>query len=521
MDIREVVAHIRAGSSDRQIERDIGLDRRTAKRYREWAEGEGLLEGSLPAIEDLQARLEKTQPEKQPPQNVSTVEPYREMVEKLVKEKVAAKAIYHRLDERGFAGSYSAVYRFVRRVKGKHPETTVRVERPPGEEAQVDFGYAGKMIDPETGKLRRTWAFVTPALHQTQCGASVTLSWSRHQYVEFVFDQKIETWLRCHRNALAFFEGVPERMVIDNLKAAIIKAVFDDPAVQASYRECALHYGFRIAPCRVRTPQHKGTVEQGGVHYVKRNFLGGREPTTTTQANRDVLVWCHTTAGQRTHGTTKEQPWQRFLETEKARLPPLPETPDDMLVWKQLKLGRDCYVEFNQSYYAAPHRLVGRRLWVCGGVQQVRIFDQDYHLLATQERAERPGTRRTHDDHLPPEKVPGLRLNRADCQTCAEKIGPATTQVVATLLADPVVDRLPGVGRLLRLRHKYSDEYLEAACARALIFDDPTYRTVQGILIKGLSRTPLPEVPQVVPAEMFVRSSEELLGAALGGETWN
>ena len=261
MDIREVVAHIRAGSSDRQIERDIGIDRRTAKRYRAWAEREGLLEGSLPAIEYLQARLEKTQPEKQAPQNISSVEPYRKMVEKLVKEKVEATAIYHRLDERGFDGSYSAVYRFVRGIKGKHPDVTVRVERPPGEEAQVDFGYAGKMIDPETGKLRRTWVFV------------VTLSWSRHQYVEFVFDQKIETWLRCHRNVLAFFEGVPERMVIDNLKAAITKAVFDDPEVQSSYRECALHYGFRIAPCRVRTPQHKGKVEQGGVHYVKRNFL--------------------------------------------------------------------------------------------------------------------------------------------------------------------------------------------------------------------------------------------------------
>ena len=122
--------------------------------------------------------------------------------EKLVKEKVEAKAIYHRLTERGFKGSYSAVYRFVRGIKGSNPDVTVRVERPPGEEVQVDFGYAGKMSDPETGKLRRTWAFV------------MTLSWSRHQYVEFVFDQKIETWLRGHRNAFAFFNGVTQRVVI-------------------------------------------------------------------------------------------------------------------------------------------------------------------------------------------------------------------------------------------------------------------------------------------------------------------
>jgi transposase len=101
----------------------------------------------------------------------------------------------------------------------------------------------------------------------------------------------------CHRHAFEFFGGVVEEVVLDNLKAAIIRACFDDPLVQQSYRECAEHYGFLIAPCRPATPQHKGKVEQGGVHYVKRNFLGGREATSVTQANQDVRRWCNTTAG--------------------------------------------------------------------------------------------------------------------------------------------------------------------------------------------------------------------------------
>ena len=69
---------------------------------------------------------------------------------------------------------------------------------------------------------------------------------------------------------------------------------------------------------------HKGKVEKGGVHYVKRNFLGGRQPTSVLQANQDVRRWCNTTAGQRIHGTTKEQPVARFQEVERARLKPLP-----------------------------------------------------------------------------------------------------------------------------------------------------------------------------------------------------
>ncbi|MBK7918426.1 MAG: hypothetical protein IPJ94_19650 [Chloroflexi bacterium] len=75
---------------------------------------------------------------------------------------------------------------------------------------------------------------------------------------------------------------------------------------------------------------------------MKRNFLGGREMTSITQANQHVKVWCLTTAGQRTHGTTKNNPLVQFETVEKTALQPLPEIPYDLAVWKQVKLHRDC-----------------------------------------------------------------------------------------------------------------------------------------------------------------------------------
>jgi transposase len=509
MDIRELLLHIRAGSSDRQIQRDTKVDRRTISRYKDWAKGQGLLEGRLPSLEELQVLAEQTMPKQSPPQNISSVEPYHDLVAQLVKENVEIAAIKCRLEERGYPGSYQAVYRFVRKLKPRTPKATVRVERKPGQEGQVDFGYAGRMFDSETGKLRRTWVFV------------MTLAWSRQQYAEFVFDQKVATWPRCHRNAFAFFGGVPIRVVIDNLKAAIVKAVWDDPEVQQSYRQCAEHYGFLIAPCRPRTPEHKGKVEQGGVHYVKRNFLGGREPTTITQVNEDVLIWCNTTAGLRIHGTHKEKPLIRFQETEQARLKPLPETPYDMAVWKGLKLNRDCYVHFDHAYYSAPHRLIGQTLWVSGGIQFVRIYSSEHKLLATHDRAQRPGERKPHLDHLPPDTVPGLALSRESCLTAAQELGAATLEVAQTLLNDPIVDRMYTVGRLVRLRSKFGDERLEDACRRALCFGDPAYKTVKRILAQGLENEPLPEVVTSPEATTFVRSAEELVGSLAGGEPWN
>lgn len=510
MNIQEIIRRLRAGQSDRAIHQDMDIHRKTIRRYRQWTMEQNLLEGEMPDLEKLQELLKATFPQAKPPQNVSSVEPYREIVERLREEGVEAKAIYERLRERGYEGHYQSVWRFVRRLEGTTSKATVRVERPPGEEAQVDFGYAGKMIDPATDKERRSWAFV------------MTLSYSRHQYVEFVFDQKVGTWLECHRHAFEFFEGVPQRVVIDNLKAAIIRACWDDPQVQQSYRECAEHYGFLISPNRPRTPRHKGKVEQGGVHYVKRNFLGGREVTDITKANRDGREWCMTTAGERIHGTTKEQPLARFV-ADQEQLQPLPGTPYDMGEWKLLKLHRDCHVVFQGSYYSAPFTYIGQQLRVRGGNKQVRLYTMDYQLVATHERAEQPGVRRTHPRHLPPEKLPGWLLNRDACREEAAAIGPATSQVVNTLLDDPVIDRLPTVGRLVRLRTRFGDARLEAACQRALRFDDPAYKTVKRILVEGLDAIAEDEPSaSVIPtARAFVRGVADLVGSTLGGLSWN
>jgi hypothetical protein len=116
--------------------------------------------------------------------------------------------------------------------------------------------------------------------------------------------------------------------------------------------------------------------------------------------------------------------------------------------------------------------------------------------------------------------VPGLLLDRQPCQAEADAIGPATSQVVATLLADPVVDRLPTVGRLLRLRQRYGESQLEAACRRALQFGDPAYKTVKGILEQGLAEAEAELVLLRPPAEVFVRQPDELVAALFGGVTW-
>ena len=151
MNIQEILYRVQQGQSDRGISRDLKMTRKTVKKYRKWAVQQGLLDGELPSVAELQQRLEETLPESAPPQQVSSVEPYREQVVAWRAQNVEMAAIHQRLTEQGFTGSYMAVWRFVQRLEPSEPEAVVRVETPPGNEAQVDFGYAGKLLVQASG----------------------------------------------------------------------------------------------------------------------------------------------------------------------------------------------------------------------------------------------------------------------------------------------------------------------------------------------------------------------------------
>jgi transposase len=478
LDVRELMRRIRAGETDRAIARDLGVARKTVAKYRTWASGQPALLDSLPPAEDLDRLLQATRPAGTVPRQVFVAAPYEALIREWRGRGVSPMAIFQRLrDGHGYGRSYSALYRFVVHLEGKIPEAFVRMEVDPGEEAQVDFGSAGTMVDPRTGEVRKAWVFV------------MTLSHSRHQYATCVFDQKIETWLRCHREAFESFGGVPRRIVVDNLKAAIVRAVLHDPVAQRSYREFAEHYGFLIVPCRPRTPEHKGKVESG-VKYVKRNFLPGRSFRDLIHANTELADWVERIAGTRIHGTTKDRPLARFVAVERAALLPLPSAPYDLGIWKQAKLHPDCHVVVDGAYYSAPHRLVGQRLWVRTNGRDVVIF-HDYARVATHAWGS-PGTRRTIRDHYPPEKVAYLMATPAFCRCRAEGIGPATAQVIGALLDERPLDRLRTVQAILRLADKFGPRRLEAACRRAQCFGDAGYTTIKRILLKGIESDPLP-----------------------------
>jgi len=485
-EIVEVIYRLRKNQRIRAISRDLNLSRNTIRKYRAIAQEHGFLNHEA-ALPDAQT-LSKIMGSPPPPKHMrSSIEPFAEQVENLLEAKVEMTAIWQRLClDYGYTGSYSSLRRFVARNHPKKPEVVCRIETGPGEEAQVDFGYAGIQYDARSGRKRKAWAFV------------MTLSFSRHQYVEFVFDQKIESWLRCHENAFAWFGGVPERLVVDNLKSAVVKCVWPDAVLGEPYRRLAQHYGFLISPNRAHTPRHKGKVESG-VHYVTRNFLAGRQFADLQAMNEQVKQWVLDIAGSREHGTTKQAPLKRFLR-EKETLSPLPAEPFDLLSTCRAKAHRDCHVTVQDSYYSVPARFVGQTLDVYVGRKTVQIFE-DCKLVTTHPKAQERGQRLTHSEHYPKGKREYLDNPPERCRERAQQVGSACAKVIEGLLVDGQQERLRSVQSLLRRGETVGNERLEAACARAVHYGDPTYRRIKTILDAGLDSQPLQAAAAVPSAQ--------------------
>ncbi|MDH4191892.1 MAG: IS21 family transposase [Betaproteobacteria bacterium] len=468
---RAVLVRLRQGDADRDIARSRLMSRRKLARFRAIAAREGWLAAQSPLPEDA-AIAAAIGTARRARSSISTAEPHRAIVERWVAEGVSGVAIHAALvRNHGYTGSYSAVYRMLAAIRAAlPPDVTVPLVFDPAEAAQVDFGAGPVLIDPASSKPRRTWCFV------------MTLCWSRHQYVEFVWDQTVPTWLGCHRRAFEWFGAVPRRLIIDNAKCAITRACAREPLVQRAYAECAEGYGFRIDACPPADPQKKGIVE-AGVKYVKRNFIPTRTFRDMADLNEQAQRWVAEVAGVRIHGTTRERPLERFA-LEQPLMQALPAIAPDLGSWHQVSVHRDCHVQHGRILYSVPFALVGKRLWLRATDTSVSIYE-DFRLVATHPRGRRAGERMTVREHLPPEAQAFFLRDRTWCVKQAAAIGAACTELIERLLADRILERLRAAQGVLQLAERYGAARLEAACARALYHASPYYRTVKTILAGG------------------------------------
>jgi len=379
-----------------------------------------------------------------------------------------------------YSHSYVAFTMYIRKLQGdaKLKNVFIPIETAPGEEAQVDFINGPNLYNPSVGKVMATSIFV------------MTMGYSRADFAMFVWSQNIRSWITCHEKAFRFFGGVPSAIRCDNLKSAIIKALFIEAELNRTYCEFASYYGFIVRNCKVRVSRHKGKVERLG-QYIQTSFLPLRQFKFIEDANQQLLEWLQTVANLRTHGVTLWIPWEEFEKVEKPYLKPLPENSFDIGLWGKACAHQDCHLVIDKRLYSVPYRLRGKKLDYRITQTTVQIFYQ-YECIAIHQIAMGKCFRKTNTTHLPPEKQAYFERTPQWCLEQAEKMGENVLIFIQKLLSkNHPLEYLRSAQGVIRLGFKYNKDQLNAACKRALTFNNITYRAIDSILKKGLENKPI------------------------------
>lgn len=503
-DIDEILSYWHRTGSIQGTASSLGVHRGTVRKYAAIARAHGYDSGRASPPEGWLAFVRVVMPQAigrtQPSEAAKRIEVFHEgIVEGLAQTKAAI--VWQRLkDEAGLEASLTSFYRYVRQhipqYKASKGITIRREDFSPGDVAEVDFGTLGLWWDPIEKRRRKLHAFV------------MVLGHSRHMFVWVtpVMDQK--AWVLGHVEAFSFFGGAPSRVVLDNLKDGVLKADIYDPKFNRTYEEMARHYSFIVDPARARKPKDKPIVERM-ISYVRNNFWKGRSFESIQEVNSKARTWCLEVAGRRNHGTTGLQPLTHFSTVEQPAMKPLPLEPFEMATWTTARVGPDCHIQAGRSLYSIPYIHVGKTLDVRLTNHMIQCF-LDEELVKVHRRVV-PGKRSTDWNDYPPEKAKILRENPEWCRRRSQEMGDSIAWAVGTLLDGHAQHYLRQARGILRLAEQYGGARVEAACARAKAFGDPAYRTVKGILERGLDQAAPAAAIRTSPAGAFLRGASALL----------
>jgi transposase len=356
-----------------------------------------------------------------------------------------------------------------------------------GETTFVDYaGHTVPVIDRTTGEVREAQVFVA------------VLGASSYSFAEATWTQALPDWIASHQRAFAFFDGVTEILVPDNLKSGVTRAHRYEPDLNPTYAEMAAHYGMAILPARVRKPRDKAKVEVA-VQVVERWILARLRNMTffsLEELNRAIaalLPGLNERPFKKLPGSRREL----FEQLDRPALKPLPAQAYVFATWKKARVNIDYHIELERHYYSVPYQLVRLEVEARITAQTVEVLHRGQRV-ASHRRSLQPGRHTTIAAHMPRPHREYAEWTPRRLVEWANKTGPATGELIGQILTRR---RHPQQGfrsclGILRLGKSVGEARLEAACRRALHIGAASYKSVESILKHKLDQKPLPTPAQ-------------------------
>src|SRR3954470_17332161 len=275
---------------------------------------------------------------------------------------LTAVRLWRELCQRGFAGGYTGVKRAVQELRPAPVHAfELRFETPPGAQAQVDFARFEVTFTDEPGTKRIVWLF------------SMVLGYSRLIWARFVVHQDLGTVLRCHVAAFHALGGAPHEILYDRMKTAVLGENADGLVVyNRSLLDLARHFGFQPKACRPYRPKTKGKVERP-FRYIREDFFLAGRFRNLDDLNVQLRHWLDTVANPRVHATTQQVVNVAFAE-EKPALVTLPLLPYRAVLRLERRISHEGMISVGGNTYSVPDTTRRRMLEVHSLIDEMRII---------------------------------------------------------------------------------------------------------------------------------------------------
>ena len=337
--------------------------------------------------------------------------------------------------------------------------------------------------DRESGEEKRAQIFVAAL------GASDLI------YAEAQESQQSASWLAGHVRFFEYIGGVPEILIIDNLKAGVSKACCYDPELNPAYQQFSEYYGCAVVPTRSRKPRDKGKVESA-VRTVERRILAkfrDQQFFSVGEINTAIKPLLEELNNRKMQGYGCSR-WELFKQTDQPELNPLPAQPYIVSNWKRAKVNVDYHIQYLNNYYSVPFTLVGEYVEIKSSECSVEIFHNGQRV-ACHLKSHSQHRHITLDCHMPESHRSQKHRSACDFISSAERIGPATKQQVEGILKSRKhpEQAFRSCFGLLRLKDKFTSARLEAACKHANSSDIYSRKSVEAILKSEIDKLPSDE----------------------------
>jgi transposase len=292
----------------------------------------------------------------------SKLDPHKATIDRLLSEGVwNTMVILREIQAEGYTGGSTMLRLYVQPKRALRPSrATVRFETEPGKQLQNDWG---EIVVKLAGQATKVHFQVNE------------LGYSRRFHLWCTDREDAEHTYEGLIRSLEYFGGVPEEVLVDNQKSAVLLASNSGhPRFNERFVDLAGHYGFTPRACRPYRARTKGKDERM-VGYVKHNFfMRYRAFESWAHLNQLAEQWLAEEADQRVQGTVKEVVAERFRR-EAPLLKPLPPQRYDTSYLELRRVGWDGYVNVRGNRYSVPSGLVGQSVVVRIGLDGLlRIY---------------------------------------------------------------------------------------------------------------------------------------------------